>query len=92
MSIPLDLPTVEYRVLLQQIVGHRVEVVDGIAYRILIADPQHPYVHPLRQIRCIGLGPDAPQENACSAPPPPMLRKEALDQGWFRRNHSQGAP
>ena len=42
------LATVEHRVLLHQIVGHRVEIVDRIANRPLIADPQHPYVHLLR--------------------------------------------
>src|SRR6266446_5258938 len=51
------LPTIEHRMLLHEIIGHRVEVVDGIADRLLVADPQHPYEHLLRQVLCIGLAP-----------------------------------
>src|SRR5437588_9081460 len=63
------LPTVEHRVLLHEIVGDRVEVVDRIADRFLVADAQHPYVHLLRQIRGIGLAADAPPEERLQGPP-----------------------
>lgn len=56
------LPTLEHRMLLHEIVGDRVEVVHWIANRLLVADAQHPYVHLLRQVRCIGLAADAPPE------------------------------
>ena len=79
------LPTVEHRVLLHEIVGDRVEVVDRIADRLLVADAQHPYVHLLRQIRGIGLAPDAPPEERLQAPS--VLGKQPLDQGWFRVSH-----
>jgi hypothetical protein len=88
MSMPLDCPTVEHRMLLHQIVGHRVEVADGIADRRLIADPQRPYIHLLRQIRCIGLSTDAPQEKRLQSPA--VLGKQPLDQGWFRLSRSHG--
>ena len=80
------LPTVEHRVLLHEIVGDRVEIVDRIADRLLVADAQHPYVHLLRQIRGIGLAPDAPLEKRLQGPP--VLGKQPLDQGWFRVSHS----
>jgi len=63
------LPLIEHRMLLHQIVGHRVEIVDRIADRRLIADPQHPHVHLLRQIRRIGLAADAPQEKRLQGRP-----------------------
>jgi hypothetical protein len=47
-------------------VGHEME--DGIANRLLVADPQHPHVHLLRQVRCIGLPPDAPPEERLPTP------------------------
>src|SRR4029077_12540982 len=56
------LPTLEHRMLLHEIVGDRVEVVDGIANRLLVADAQHPYVYLLCQVRCIGLAADSPPE------------------------------
>jgi hypothetical protein len=63
------LPTVECRVLLHEIIGHGIEVVDGIADRLPVADPQHPYVHLLSQIRCIGLASDAPPEERLQRAP-----------------------
>jgi hypothetical protein len=75
-------------VLLHEIVGHGIEVVDGIADRPLVADPEHPYVHLLRQIRCIGLGPDAPQKKRLQGSP--MLGKQPLDQGWFWLSRGHG--
>ena len=71
---------------LHEIIGDRVEVVDRIADRLLVADAQHPYVHLLRQIRGIGLAPDAPLEKRLQGPP--VLGKQPLDQGWFRVSHS----
>jgi len=59
--------------------------VDRIADRLLVADAQHPYVHLLRQIRGIGLAPDAPLEKRLQGPP--VLGKQPLDQGWFRVRH-----
>src|SRR4029077_4137738 len=56
------LATLEHRMLLHEIVGDRVEVVGGIANRLLVADAQHPYIYLLRQVRCIGLAADAPPE------------------------------
>jgi hypothetical protein len=79
------LPVFERRVLLHEIVGDRVEVVDWIANPLLVADPQHPYVHLLRQVRCIDFAADAPPEEALQAPP--VLGKQPLDQGWFRVSH-----
>ena len=84
------LTTVEHRMLLHEIVGHRIEVVDGIADRLLVADPQHPHVHLLRQIRRIGLAPDAPQEERLQGGP--VLGKQPLDQRWFRLSRSHGDP
>jgi len=81
-------PTVEYRMFLHQIVGHRIEIVDGIADRPLIADPQHPHVHLLRQIRRIGLATDAPQEERLQSCP--VVGKEPLNQGRFALSDSHG--
>ena len=88
MSMPAGLPVLEHRVLLHEIVGDRVEVVHGIANRLLVADPQHPYVHLLRQVRCIGLAADAPPEERLQSRP--VIGKQPLDQGWFRVSHGHG--
>ena len=75
----------KHRVLLHEIVGDRVEVVDRISNRLLVPDPQHPYIHLLCQVRYIGLAPDAPPEKRLQGGP--VFGKQPLDQGWFRVSH-----
>jgi hypothetical protein len=75
-------------VLLHEIVGHGIEVVNRIADRLLVADPKHPYVHLLSQIRCIGLASDAPTKERLQRAP--VLGKQPLDQGWFWLSRGHG--
>src|SRR5277367_3515527 len=79
---PTRSPTVEHRMLLREIVGHSVEVMNGIADRSLVADAQHPYVHLLREICGIRLAADAPQEEGLQRTP--VLGKQPLDERWLR--------
>ncbi len=80
------LSTVEHGVLLHKIVRYRVEVVDGIANGLPVIEPQHPDVDLLRQIRCIGLGTDSPQEKCLQRAS--VVSEQPLDQRWFRLSHS----
>jgi hypothetical protein len=82
--------SVECRVLLHEVIGHGLEVVDGTTDRLLVADPKHPYVHLLSQIRCIGLASDAPPEEGLQRAA--VLGKQPLDQRWFRLSRSHGDP
>src|ERR1035438_9375298 len=68
----------ERRMLLHEIVGYRVEVVDGITDRRLIADSQHPYVHLLRQVRCIGFAADSLSKKRLQRRP--MLGEQPLHE------------
>jgi hypothetical protein len=72
----------ERRMLLHEIVGYRVEVVDGITDRRLVGDSQHPYVHLLRQVRRIGFAPDAPLEERLQRRP--MLGEQPLHERGLR--------
>ena len=74
--------------LLDEIVGHRIEVVDRLADRLLISHPQHPHVNLLRQIRRIGFRADAPQEERLQRAS--VLGKQPLDQQWFLLSPGHG--
>ena len=82
------LPAFQHCVLLHEIVRDRVEVVDRISNRILVFDPQHAQVNLLRQIRYIGLAPDAPPEERVQGCP--VLGKQPLNQRWFRISYGHG--
>jgi hypothetical protein len=68
--------------------AHPMRAEFGVPDPLLIADSQHPQVHLLCQILCIGLGADAPPEERQQGTA--LLGKQSYHQGWSRvsRGHN----